>query len=58
MGRNEHHQAEKEGTDSFLSKGIVLDYVESQDKYKEVMGALYNNILLATATQVARTYVK
>jgi len=39
-------------------RGIVLDYVESQGKYREVMGAPYNNILLATAIQVARTYVK
>jgi len=39
-------------------RGIVSDYVESQDKYKEVMGAPYDDILLATATQVARTYVK
>ena len=40
------------------ARRIVLDYLESQGKYKEVMGALYVNILLATATQVARTYVR
>ena len=40
------------------ARGIVSDYVEAQGKYKEVMGAPYNDILLATATQVARTYIK
>ena len=40
------------------ARGIVADYVESQGKHEEVMGAAYNNILLATAMQVAHTYVK
>ena len=40
------------------ARGIVADYVESQGKYEEVMGAAYDDILLATATQVAHTYVK
>jgi len=31
------------------ARGIVSDYVEAQGKYKEVMGAPYDNILLATA---------
>jgi len=40
------------------AREIVTDYVESHGKYEEVKGRAYDNVLFATVTQMAETYVK